>query len=66
MELQYGRSGMDPMSFDVPNGQDVDVCFVKNFVATKAVEIGPIEQFENFSSRYHHHHHHHITQCGLL
>ncbi len=38
---------MTPISFGVPDGQNVDVCFVKIFVATKAVDIGPIEQFES-------------------
>ncbi len=47
LTLGYGRSVMNPMSFDVPDGQDIDVCFVKIIVATKAVEIGPIEQFES-------------------
>ncbi|PBK63111.1 hypothetical protein ARMSODRAFT_980290 [Armillaria solidipes] len=47
LTLGYGRVGMNPISFDVPHGQNVDVCFVKIIVATKAVEIGPIEQFES-------------------
>ncbi|PBK84254.1 hypothetical protein ARMGADRAFT_615488 [Armillaria gallica] len=47
LTLGYGRSVMNPMSFDVPDGQDVDICFLKIFVATKAVDIGPIEQYES-------------------
>ncbi len=38
---------MNPMSFNVPDGQDVDICFVKIIMATKAVDIGPIEQVES-------------------
>ncbi|KAK0243748.1 hypothetical protein EDD85DRAFT_945078 [Armillaria nabsnona] len=47
LTLGYGRSVMDPITFNVPDGQNVDVCFVKFFVAMKAVDIGPIKQFKS-------------------
>ncbi|KAK0457436.1 caspase domain-containing protein [Desarmillaria tabescens] len=49
LTLGYGRTAMNPVVFDVPDGQDSDVCFVKIIVATKAVDIGPIEQLERDS-----------------
>ncbi len=38
---------MNPMTFNVPDGQDVDTCFHKIIVATKAVETGFIKQVES-------------------
>ncbi|KAK0221406.1 caspase domain-containing protein [Armillaria fumosa] len=46
LTLGHGRSAMQPLVFGVPDGQDEDVCFIKIFVSTKAVDIGPIEQLE--------------------
>ncbi|PBK84253.1 hypothetical protein ARMGADRAFT_974392 [Armillaria gallica] len=47
LTLGYGRFSMDPMSFNVPADRNVDVSFIKILVATKAVDIGPIKQFES-------------------
>ncbi|KAK0445813.1 caspase domain-containing protein [Armillaria borealis] len=47
LTLGHGSSAMQPLTFDVPDGQDEDVCFIKIFVTTKAVDIGPIEQPES-------------------
>ncbi|KAK0421667.1 caspase domain-containing protein [Armillaria borealis] len=38
----HGRRHRRPIAFSVPKGQDVDVCFIKILVTTKAVDIGPI------------------------
>ncbi|KAK0474449.1 hypothetical protein EDD18DRAFT_1116585 [Armillaria luteobubalina] len=37
---------MQSLVFNVPDGQDADVCFIKIFISMKAVDIGPIEQPE--------------------
>lgn len=40
----HGGKHCRPIAFTIPEGQDVDVCFIKILVTTKAVDIGPIKQ----------------------
>ncbi|KAK0194153.1 hypothetical protein F5146DRAFT_1183776, partial [Armillaria mellea] len=49
LALGYGNGGMNPFTFTVPDGQDVDVCFFKLFVTTKPVDLGSISQSSPFS-----------------
>ncbi|KAK0202204.1 hypothetical protein DFS33DRAFT_1061251 [Desarmillaria ectypa] len=46
LTLGHGNSAMQPLGVGVPDGQDEDICFIKFYVTTKAVDIGPIEQPE--------------------
>ncbi len=46
LTLGHGSSSMQSLVFDIPDGQDEDVCFIKIFVTMKAVDIGPIKQPE--------------------
>ncbi|KAK0445831.1 caspase domain-containing protein [Armillaria borealis] len=45
LTLGHGRSGMAPIIFKIPDGQDVDICYIKILVTTKAVDIQPIVQY---------------------
>ncbi|KAK0484889.1 caspase domain-containing protein [Armillaria novae-zelandiae] len=49
LTLGYGNGGMNPFTFTVPDGQDVDVCFFKLFVTAKPVDLGSISQSSPFS-----------------
>ncbi len=49
LALGYGNGGMNPFTFTVPDGQDVDVCFFKLFVTAKPVDLGSISQSSPFS-----------------
>ncbi|KAG7451529.1 uncharacterized protein BT62DRAFT_991060 [Guyanagaster necrorhizus] len=49
LTLGYGNGGMNPFTFTVPDGQDVDVCFFKVFVTAKPVDLGSISQSSPFS-----------------
>ncbi len=43
----HGSSSMQLLVFGIPDGQDEDICFIKIFMTTKAVDIGPIRQPES-------------------
>ncbi|KAK0469283.1 caspase domain-containing protein [Desarmillaria tabescens] len=49
LTLGYGNGGMNPFTFTVPDGQDVDVCFFKLFATAKPVDLGSISQSSPFS-----------------
>ncbi|KAK0500063.1 caspase domain-containing protein [Armillaria luteobubalina] len=49
LALGYGNGGMNPFTFTVPDGQDVDVCFFKLFVTAKPVDLGSISQSSPFT-----------------
>ncbi|KAK0194258.1 caspase domain-containing protein [Armillaria mellea] len=47
--LGFGSGGMEPVKFFIPDGQEVDLCFFKIFVTTKAVDLGSISQLSPFT-----------------
>ncbi|KAK0469284.1 caspase domain-containing protein [Desarmillaria tabescens] len=49
LTLGFGSGGMQKVEFSVPDGQDVDVCFFKIFVTTKAVDLASISQPSPFN-----------------
>lgn len=47
--LGFGSGGMQPVEIFIPDGQEVDLCFFKIFVTTKATDLGSISQPSPFS-----------------
>ncbi|PBK84250.1 hypothetical protein ARMGADRAFT_615393 [Armillaria gallica] len=47
LTLGHGNTTMGPLCLDIPHGQAEDVCFIKIYVATKAVDIGTLEQLQS-------------------
>ncbi|PBL03171.1 hypothetical protein ARMGADRAFT_6380 [Armillaria gallica] len=44
LDLGCGRAGVDPIQFNIPENQSVDMCFFKFFVSVQAVDLGSIKQ----------------------
>ncbi|KAK0500061.1 caspase domain-containing protein [Armillaria luteobubalina] len=44
LDIGFGPAGVNPIQFNIPENQSVDMCFFKIFVSIEAVDLGSIVQ----------------------
>ncbi|KAH8795907.1 caspase domain-containing protein [Flagelloscypha sp. PMI_526] len=49
LPVGYGISGTGPRTFSLPDGQDVDVTYLKLFVSTRYIDLSSVEAISPFS-----------------
>ncbi|KAH8804061.1 caspase domain-containing protein, partial [Flagelloscypha sp. PMI_526] len=51
LPVGYGSSGTGPRTFSLPDGQDIDVTYLKVFLSTKYIDLSSVVAASRFSER---------------